>query len=244
MIKEDATPLRAPAGPGPDETLHARRAAAAEESGGISNDTVYAAIERELAGLGAAGDLLDFGSGTGQFTTRLRDAGRYRSVTGADLFPRAATLSADIRWVQGDLNDVLPLPDRSFDVVVAAEVIEHLENPRAVCREIFRLLRPGGIAVITTPNNESWRSIIALVVRGHFVAFGASAYPAHITPLVRQDLDHVLAEAGFSDRSFSFSDVGGVPGMPMRTWQSLVGPWARGLRFSDNVIVTARKPAA
>ena len=76
------------------------------------------------------------------------------------------------------------------------------------------------------------------------MAFGATSYPAHITPLVRQDLDHVLAEAGFVDRSFSFSDVGGVPGMPTRTWQTFLGGRARGVRFSDNVIVTARKPTA
>jgi len=226
-----------------DAALRARRSAASEESGGISNESVYGAIERALSAI-TAHDLLDFGSGTGQFTIRLHASGRYRSVTGADLFPRSATLPAAIRWVQGDLNEPLPADDASFDLIVCAEVIEHLENPRAMCRELFRLLRPGGHLVLSTPNNESWRSIVALVLRGHFVAFGETSYPAHITPLVRQDLDHVLAEAGFIDRSFSFSDVGGIPGMPMRTWQSLLGARAKGLRFSDNVVVTARKPAA
>ncbi len=183
-------------------------------------------------------------------SARARDSSRSGCATRADTdpsrapicFPRADTAPADLRWVQGDLNDRLPIGDRSFDLVVAAEVIEHLENPRAMCREIFRLLRPGGRLVLSTPNNESWRSIVALVVRGHFVAFGDTSYPAHITPLVRQDLDHVLTEAGFVDRSFSFSDVGGIPGMPARTWQTLLGGRAKGVRFSDNVVVTARRP--
>jgi 2-polyprenyl-3-methyl-5-hydroxy-6-metoxy-1,4-benzoquinol methylase len=244
-------PYDSPSHPVPDAgerdleaTLRARRAAAAADSRGTSDDAIYTAIERALASIDTPGDVLDFGSGTGQLTLRLRHAGRYRSVTGADLFPRAGMLPADVRWVQSDLNDPLPVEDRSFDVVVAAEVIEHLENPRAMCREIFRLLRPGGWIVLSTPNNESWRSLAALVVRGHFVAFGESSYPAHITPLVRQDLDHVLTEAGFVDRSFSFSEVGGIPGLPARRWQSLLGGWAKGLRFSDNVVVTARKPGA
>jgi SAM-dependent methyltransferase len=210
--------------PSGDASLRSRRVAAAEESRGTSDEAVYSAIERELSTLGASGDLLDFGAGTGQFTARLKNSAKYRSVTGADLFPRGATLPADIRWVQGDLNDPLPLPDAGFDVVVAAEVIEHLENPRAMCR-------------------ESWRSIVAFVVRGHHVAFGESCYPAHITPLVRQDLDHVLAEAGFVDRAFAFSDLGGVPGLPARSWQTLLGGRAKGLRFSDNIVVMARKPA-
>ena len=237
-------PSTAPRSDDADAALRARRSVAAADSGGISNDMIYAAIERALAAVGAAGDVLDFGAGMGQLTLRLRNGGLYRSVTGADLLPRSAAVPADIRWVHGDLNDRLAVPDGSFDVVVAAEVIEHLENPRAMCREIFRLLRPGGAVVLSTPNNESWRSIVALVVRGHFVAFGDTSYPAHITPLVRQDLVHVLAEAGFVEPSFSFSDVGGIPGMPARTWQTLLGGRAKGLRFSDNVIVTARKPRA
>jgi 2-polyprenyl-3-methyl-5-hydroxy-6-metoxy-1,4-benzoquinol methylase len=218
------------------------RYAAAQESLGISDDAIYAAIERALTSRGASGDLLDFGCGTAQLTIRLHQRGQYRSITGADLFPRSPTVPADIRWIQGDLNDPLPAPDGGFDVVVAAEVIEHLENPRAVCREIFRLLRPGGLVVLSTPNNESLRSLVALIARGHFVAFGPTAYPAHITALVRQDLDHILAEAGFVDRVVSYTDIGRIPRIPSWTWQNVLGTRARGLRFSDNLIMTALKP--
>src|SRR5262249_51531621 len=151
--------------------------AAAQESMGISDDAIYSAIERALDSRNPSGDLLDFGCGTGHLTVRLHQAGKYRSVTGADLFPRAASVPAAVKWIQGDLNDTLPVPAGSFDIVVAAEVIEHLENPRAMCREIFRVLRPGGTAVVSTPNNESWRALVALIARGHFVAFGSTAYP-------------------------------------------------------------------
>jgi 2-polyprenyl-3-methyl-5-hydroxy-6-metoxy-1,4-benzoquinol methylase len=227
--------------PDDQQDLHQRRVDASAQSRGISADPIYVAIERRLEDLGAAGDLLDFGAGTGGLTSRLRASGRFRSITGADLFARADTMPADVAWLEVDLNGRLPVADGSFDVIVAAEVIEHLENPRAICRELFRLLRPGGHVLLTTPNNESWRSLVALVFRGHFVAFGDSSYPAHITALVRQDLDRALAEAGFGPRSFAFTNVGGIPGLPARTWQSFLGPRAGGLRFSDNVLVNARK---
>jgi len=223
------------------ESLLAHRVAASEQSAGTSDEAIYLAVERRLGELAASGDVLDFGAGTGRLTLRLRASGNYRSVTGADLFRRAADLPAEVQWIEGDLNDRLPSPSASFDFIIAAEVIEHLENPRAVCRELFRLLRPGGHAVLSTPNNESWRSVLALLIRGHFVAFGDTSYPAHITALLRKDLDRALREAGFDVLSFGFTDVGGIPGLPARTWQSQFGHRLRGLRFSDNLLVTARK---
>jgi 2-polyprenyl-3-methyl-5-hydroxy-6-metoxy-1,4-benzoquinol methylase len=223
------------------ETLHARRVVASQKSAGSSDEAIYRMIERRLMELATTGDVLDFGAGTGQLTLRLHETGRYRSVTGADLFPRAADLPPAVSWIEGDLNDRLPVPPASFDVVVAAEVIEHLENPRSVCRELFRLLRPGGHVLLSTPNNESWRAIVALLIRGHFVAFGDTSYPAHITALVRKDLERTLLEAGFDSPTFTFTDAGGIPGLPSRQWRSVLGRRARGLRFSDNTLVTARK---
>lgn len=46
----------------------------------------------------------------------------------------------------------LPLPDGSFDRILSREVIEHVMNPPDVLRELYRVLVPGGIAVVTTPN--------------------------------------------------------------------------------------------
>lgn len=227
----------------PSDELRHRRKEASEMSKGASDGPIYVAIEARLQAAGAGGDLLDFGAGVGRLTAILHASGRFRSVTGADLYPRSGGLAADIRWVVGDLNDRLPAASESFDTIVAAEVIEHLENPRAVCRELFRLLRPGGTVVLSTPNNESLRAVAALLMRGHFVAFGETSYPAHITALTRLDLERVLTEAGFAAPEFSYTEVGGIPGMPARTWQSVLGPIARGVRFSHNVVVTARKPA-
>lgn len=127
-------------------------------------------------------------------------------------------------------------------MIVAAEVVEHLENPRSVAREWFRLLRPGGLAVLSTPNNESWRSVVSFVFRGSFVAFNDASYPAHITALVRSDLRRLLVEAGFDEPAFHFTDHGLVPRLTGLTWQRLSGTRLRGIRYSDNIICSASKP--
>jgi 2-polyprenyl-3-methyl-5-hydroxy-6-metoxy-1,4-benzoquinol methylase len=223
--------------------LKSYRIAAAEASAGSSSEAIHDAIVRAVKAANGGGTALDFGCGNGRLAHRLASSGYCTAVEAADLirydgFPDAIPL------FQCDLNSPSALPTSRYDLIVASEVIEHLENPRHISREWFRLLRPGGIIVASTPNNESWRSILSLVMRGHFVAFTGSAYPAHITALLRADLLRVFSEAGFEDVKFSFSNHGGIPGKPAVTWQSVTFGLLRGLRFSDNVVCIARKPMA
>ncbi|WLT39968.1 methyltransferase domain-containing protein [Synechocystis sp. B12] len=142
-------------------------------------------------------------------------------MTAVDIQPRPQSLDSSIHWIEADLNDPLNLEKNSFDIIVSAEVIEHLENPRATAREWFRLLKPGALLIFSTPNNESLRALIALVMRGHFVDFGDSCYPAHITALLRKDMTRILCEAGFSLPQFSFTNIGKIPKYPRYHLQDL-----------------------
>jgi len=222
--------------------LASRRAIAAQASGGTSGNAIYAAVLRAVNEFDLRDQVLDFGSGTGYLTQQLLGTRRFATVTGADLMPRPASLDKDIAWISGDLNEPLSYDAASFDVIISAEVIEHLENPRFVAREMFRLLRPGGAVLLSTPNNESWRSLLSLVVRNRHVAFGDGSYPAHITPLLRIDLERILAEAGFSGITFRYTNEGGIPGYPTVSWQRVSAGLLTGVRFSDNLLVFARKP--
>jgi 2-polyprenyl-3-methyl-5-hydroxy-6-metoxy-1,4-benzoquinol methylase len=215
------------------------RLAAAQATGGTSSDAVYRLTKSCLTHCASGGDLLEFGAGAGTLLRDLASTGRFHSITGTDILARPGDLPPSVNWVQADLNDSLALASASFDTIVSTEVIEHLENPRAVVRELRRLLRPGGRVIITTPNQESWRSLLSLLIKGHFVMFLESNYPAHITALVRMDLERILNEAGFGSIEFGFSDHGGLPGRPRNTWQEISGNLLKGRRFSDNVLVTA-----
>lgn len=225
----------------PAATLEEARLRASKLSGGTSNDAIYEAILHTVDDLDLHGTVLDFGSGTGSLTRRLLQSGRFTSVAAADLMSKPSDLDT-VTWIRADLNEPLPATDKSFDTVIAAEVIEHLENPRAMARELFRLLIPGGTAVVSTPNNESWRSLISLLMRGHYVAFCSGSYPAHITALLRKDLERIFVEAGFEAPQFRFTHHGGLPGKPTNSWQQMSGGLLKGLRFSDNITAICRKP--
>lgn len=222
-------------------SLKEQRLSAAEASGGFSNDLIYARIQQLVREKNLGGSVLDYGAGVGIFTRHLAGLSCFTKVGGADILPRPANLPSSIAWFALDLNDPLPVEDGCFDVIIAAEVIEHLENPRKTAREFFRTLRPGGTLLLSTPNNESWRSLLSLAIRGHFVAFLESSYPAHITALVRRDLYRILTEAGFAPVAFAFTNVGGLPKLPSVTWQAISSGVLRGVRYSDNVIAIATK---
>lgn len=225
------------------QSLASRRLSAAIGTQGISGDYIYAMIDQEIVASQLKGVVLDYGAGSGNLTRRLLGMEAFSEVVAVDLLPGPPAGLHVSKWLQQDLNESISGYDAYFDVVIASEVIEHLENPRFIARELYRLCKPGGHVIITTPNVEDLRSLLALAIRGHFVDFDKGWYPGHITPLVRKDLLRVLVEAGFEPIGFRFTDRGKLPGLPTRTWQEFSFGILRGVRFSNNLLVSARKPS-
>ena len=222
--------------------LEAYRLKAAEITRGTSAGPVYDLVLRICRERGLNGKVLDYGSGIGTLPGILHEAFPHAEMWAADILPRPTELNPEIGWIQGDLNNPLPSPDGSFDVIVSSEVIEHLENPRAMYRDLFRLLKPGGLLIVTTPNQESIRSLAALVTAGYFVNFSDNCYPAHITALLRKDFERIAKEAGFGPVSFEFTNNGGIPKIPGIKWQSVL-PFLKGRWFSDNIAAVCTKPS-
>lgn len=99
-------------------------------------------------------EVLDAACGTGYGTRMLAAAGA-ASCVGVDIAPEAVAAARDGdssgRFVEGDLRE-LPFPDDSFDVAVSFETLEHMDGaPRAI-DELRRVVRPGGLVVVSSPN--------------------------------------------------------------------------------------------
>lgn len=86
---------------------------------------------------------------------------------GADVDPEAETRLGNA-FLRIDLNMPLPWPDQSFEAIFSTEGIEHLENHFSFLREMCRILKPGGILVITTPNITALRSRVRFFGSGFF----------------------------------------------------------------------------
>ena len=226
------------------DALYDRRLEAARVTKGTSSAEIYRMLLCAASGVIKPDDrLLEFGAGTGILAGMLKNSGFRGALTCADILSKPIDIGADVRWIEGDLNEPLPVADSAFDCIVSTEVIEHLENARAAFREFRRLLRPGGALLLTTPNQESLRSLLALALRGHFVAFLEGSYPAHVTALLRMDLVRLCAEHGFDHPRFCFTNAGGIPAMPRVSWQQISFGMLKGRLFSDNLGLVSHKIA-
>ena len=134
--------------------------------------------------------LLEVGCGAGVVLKRMQDMGW--EVRGQEIDPKAVK-AAEARGVRVDLGTLhgQKYPANHFDAVHMAHVIEHVHDPAALLRESYRVLKPGGVLVVLTPNIESW---------GH-ARFGKNWFnldpPRHLVLFSRKTLGKVAEREGF-----------------------------------------------
>ncbi len=95
--------------------------------------------------------ILDIGAGCGFFMKTAKKRGWEVYGTEIDLSAIANCDENNLNMSYGDINSI-GFPENYFDVVVHIEVIEHINNPNEFVSEIHKILRPGGITYLTTPN--------------------------------------------------------------------------------------------
>jgi ubiquinone/menaquinone biosynthesis C-methylase UbiE len=94
--------------------------------------------------------ILDIGCGSASWNTDKLPLIGLDQNSGMARYGKERGFIRDI--IEWDLSRTpLPLPDASFDIIVASEVLEHLKEPRGIIREAGRLLKKGGMLIITVP---------------------------------------------------------------------------------------------
>ena len=95
--------------------------------------------------------LLDCGAGTGLFAKEMETQCRVLVLDNHEESLRILRTRFRADQILSLAGDRVPLPDRSLDFVTALDVLEHVSDDAAVVRGFARLLKPGGLAVVTVP---------------------------------------------------------------------------------------------
>ncbi|MBI1884954.1 MAG: methyltransferase domain-containing protein [Chloroflexi bacterium] len=222
-----------------------------------------AMMKRHHAG---GGRLLDVGCGGGGVAALLREACGFGEVFGADISEEsvARARSLGVSAVQLDLDaQDLPFEGGFFDAAFCGEVLEHVVNADHLLEELYRSLRPGGVAVLTTANLAAWHNRIGLGLFGWQPFYAGVSYrytvghprlggqvvgqgSGRMRPCTLSALRELLALCGFEPvevRGWGyFRDGDG--GHPLLRAAALVDRvCSRIPSLAGNLIVAVKKPA-
>lgn len=101
--------------------------------------------------------IIDLGCGTGYYLFLLSNLGIKLNLTGFDYNSKAINEAKDLlnvkkmKFFTGDLHNI-PFENKSFDKAVMSEVLEHVGNDQKVLKEVYRILKPNGVLVISVPS--------------------------------------------------------------------------------------------
>jgi len=200
--------------------------------------------------------VLDIGAGEGYLASRVQDHIQQHNLAArleaCDLFPDNFRV-AGILCHGIDLHGGLPLPDQCVDLAYSVEVIEHLEDQFAFMRELHRILRPGGRAVLTTPNVLSLTSRLRTLLVGFPELFGplplTDADPqhtgGHIHPVSVYYLNFMAEKSGLKVTSCQIDRVKSSSVAALVLWPliALASAIARRGMLRHNPIATRENAA-
>lgn len=100
---------------------------------------------------------LDVGCGDGRVAQIMGEKLGTRFY-GVDISKKGVELAKKkgVKAKVADVSDNIPFKDNYFDLVISTEVIEHVTDPDGLLKEVYRVLKPGGLLLLTTPNLSSW----------------------------------------------------------------------------------------
>jgi ubiquinone/menaquinone biosynthesis C-methylase UbiE len=160
--------------------------------------------------------ILDIGCGVGTFAFHAAKSGAI--TTGIDYSPESIKtakeitarykLSGSVQYIVGSAFE-LPFKDSSFDKIVTADFIEHItdDEKHILCREMRRVLKQNGSAVIFTPNKT--REDIALIIntiKHHIFGTKIPFNDLHYGLITKKRFDKILKKNGF-DFKFNYCDT-------------------------------------
>ena len=201
----------------------------------------------------SGGSVLDLGAGEGALSARLADLGFLMTSVDKDAGSFRCH-KATFEQLDFDLSEQIQgfvsRHDSMFDAVLGIEVIEHVHDQWQYVRQLMKMVKPGGLILITTPNTTSWLSRMMFLLRGRFHQFGdADLSYGHVSPISPWELELILKSEGAE--AIEIRPAGTLPAvyvngslrlLVMNMFALLLRPFSSGILDGWCVMAIARKP--
>jgi len=146
--------------------------------------------------------IIEVGAGDGQLTRKIADVFTDASIIACDLSDKQNEMARQTLasygkriTVQKEDAENLTLSDKSVDAVFCCEVLEHVEKPEQAIAQLYRILQPGGYALVSVPWEPLWR--VLNLARGKYIADLGNT-PGHLNHFSRASFKKLATDAGFS----------------------------------------------
>lgn len=185
-------------------------------------------------------ELLDLGCSDGRVTKKFAKRIGTARITGIEV----EDYSFPYRLVKRSLEEALPFKDETFDVVTASHIIEHLSDTDSFVKEMHRVLKLGGYAVVATPNLAGWFVILQLLLNrqpkvatvSDEIREGAwTGGPLHRRLFTMEGLVWLLEHHGFTVEKKCYAGYAFLPPKVARFLSSIGGG------YSGSIMVKVRK---
>lgn len=174
--------------------------------------------------------VLDVGCGAGTMGARLKEL-TGAEVAGIEVFEEAARVAEErldaVHRINLQATIELPYPDGYFDAMTFGDVLEHMQDPHGVLRQLRRWLADDGTIVISVPNLKHWSVIGELLVHDRFrYADKGLLDRTHVHFFTLEELGEMLEACGFEAAALRANTVEACPATlePLADFAARFGP--------------------
>jgi 2-polyprenyl-3-methyl-5-hydroxy-6-metoxy-1,4-benzoquinol methylase len=131
-------------------------------------DDYYELVREDIIALvpGSQNRILEIGCGRGNTLLRLKQLDKATEIVGVDIKKYETGLD---KFICGDIEQLeLSYPENHFDVIIAADVLEHLIDPWSALKKLTSHLKPGGTFIASIPNVRELKTLYNIMIKGTF----------------------------------------------------------------------------
>jgi len=142
--------------------------------------------------------ILDIGCGEGKTLLELKKQSKAQYIVGVDVRPLGQEKSLDGFFNIDIEHSDLPYSDGFFDVIICADVLEHLIDPWETIRRLKKYLKSGGYLIASIPNIREIRTLYTILMQGDFRYVNAGILDiSHLRFFCKKNIRELFEKAGY-----------------------------------------------